>query len=101
MQSNCPEPSLSKSFYNSDLKNTLMVRPESVKLIEDGEEADFITQGKVLGKYMLGSRIQYEIEQDDKNILIVETANTDKGIPGENVKLGFSVEQAHLITEAA
>jgi spermidine/putrescine transport system ATP-binding protein len=82
--------------------NTLMVRPESVSLLQSTETADFVTQGKVLAKYMLGSRVQYEIEQDDKNVLIVETANfTADSTPGATVRLGFSKSQSHLISEAA
>ena len=82
--------------------NTLMVRPESISLLQNTEPADFVTQGKILGKYMLGSRIQYEIEQDDKNVLIVETANyTGDSMPGATVRLGFSKSQSHLISEAA
>lgn len=85
-----------------DTRNTLMVRPESVSLLGLEEEADFTTQGTVLGKYMLGSRTQYEIEQDDKTVLIVETSNySAEGIPGKTVRLGFSMAQSHLITEAA
>jgi spermidine/putrescine transport system ATP-binding protein len=93
---------LSTLTIDPDARNTLMVRPESVSLLGMEEQADFTTQGKVLGKYMLGSRTQYEIEQDDKTVLIVETSNySAKGIPGETVRLGFSMAQSHLITEAA
>lgn len=85
-----------------DSRNSLMVRPESVSLLNGDEKADFMTQGKILGKYMLGSRTQYEIEQDDENVLIVETSNLNgSGKPGSPVRLGFSRTESHLITEEA
>ena len=83
-------------------KNTLMVRPESIRLLNDKEDMDFTTTGTILGRYLLGSRTQYEIELFDKRIVVVEASNNGiAGAQGESIKLGFNLEQAHLIEEDA
>ncbi|WP_155310863.1 ABC transporter ATP-binding protein [Desulfosarcina ovata] len=84
-----------------DKKNTLMVRPESIRILSENDLADFITRGRVAGQYLLGSRTQYEVEQEGGRALVVEAANHTPGASaGEVIRLGFDLKQAHLIQEA-
>ncbi|VTR70284.1 Spermidine/putrescine import ATP-binding protein PotA [Desulfosarcina cetonica] len=84
-----------------DKKNTLMVRPEAVRLLAGDETADFVTRGEVTGHYLLGSRTQLEITQPDGKLIVVETANHGQdGHVGAAVRLGFDGAMAHLISEA-
>lgn len=82
---------------------TLMVRPEFVRFLQAGETADFIIAGVLHAEYALGSRIQYEVEDSNGNILTVEKLREDRfaGAPGDKVILGFDAEVAHLINEGA
>jgi spermidine/putrescine transport system ATP-binding protein len=97
----CSDRLLAGMEVDRDKKNVLMVRPEAVRLIAADEWADFVTEGTVLGRYLLGSRTQYEIEHSDGSLIVVETANDILGLPGERVRLGFDQAQTHLIREEA
>lgn len=96
---------ISKSFeenikIDAGKKNLLMVRPESINLLGEDEPADFTAVGKVMARFLLGSRIQYEIELPDEKMVIVEAAgNGLQKSQGDQVRLGFSWQQAHLIEE--
>ncbi len=82
---------------------TLMVRPEFVRFLPAGETADFIVAGVLHAEYALGSRIQYEVEAENGQMLTVEKLREDRfsGKPGDKVMLGFDADAAHLIHEAA
>ncbi|MCQ0989778.1 ABC transporter ATP-binding protein [Jiella marina] len=77
----------------------LMVRPEKVRVLEEGERADFTTAGTVHAGYLLGSRRQYEIERGDQKPLIIEIVQ-DGSPPladGARVRLGFDAGDTHLV----
>lgn len=79
---------------------TLMVRPENVKFLQAGEEADVSLQGVVVADFNLGSRIQYEVQTENKK-LIVETLR-DQQFQGElndTVALGWMADHCHMIRE--
>ena len=84
-------------------RGTLMVRPEFVRFFTPGETADFIVRGTLRDEFALGSRIQYEVAAGDGAVLTVEKLREDRyeGGPGDEVVLGFDVENAHLIHERA
>lgn len=85
---------------SSDRKHLLMVRPESITLLDESETADFTASGKVTGRFLLGSRIQYEIELVDGKEVVVESANSKGGASkGELVKVGFDRQNSHIIEE--
>lgn len=80
--------------------NTLMVRPESIRLLAADHQAELISEGLVVGKYLLGSRTQYEVKLGDGRMVIVEAPN--HGVVGEKgkmIRLGFDLEHSHLISE--
>ena len=84
-------------------RGTLMVRPEFVRFFQPGETADFIVRGTMRDEFALGSRIQYEVEADNGAVLTVEKLREDRfsGAPGDQVLLGWDIENAHLIHEQA
>ena len=83
-------------------RGTLMVRPEFVRFFAPGETADFIVRGKLRDEFALGSRIQYEVEAESGAVLTVEKLREDRfsGAAGDEVVLGWDVENAHLIRES-
>jgi spermidine/putrescine transport system ATP-binding protein len=81
---------------------TLMVRPESVRFLSPGQTADLIVRGILRADYALGSRIQYRVESAGGSELTVEKLREDRftGGIGDEVMLGFDIENAHLIRES-
>jgi spermidine/putrescine transport system ATP-binding protein len=81
-------------------KNVVMVRPESIHLLTENENTDFMTSGTITARFLLGSRIQYEISLNDGKEIIVEATNDSPDAKqGDIVKLGFKRERCHLIEE--
>lgn len=80
-------------------QGTLMVRPESVRFLNPGETADLIVRGILRTDYALGSRIQYKVESAGGGELAVEKLREDRfrGQIGDQVVLGFDLENAHMI----
>lgn len=97
--------SIAESFapdfvLSSDKKHLLMVRPESIQLLADSETTDFVTTGTINNRFLLGSRVQYEVSLADGKEVVVEATNGSAGaVKGDVVKLGFSKEHCHIIEE--
>ena len=49
----------------------LVVRPESLRIIERREDAENVLTGKLYNEYALGSRIQYQVRVGEQ-VFIVE-----------------------------
>ncbi|MCZ4351672.1 ABC transporter ATP-binding protein [Roseovarius aestuarii] len=81
---------------------TLMIRPEYVQFLDEGQAADFEISGRLNGIYALGSRIHYEIKTEGGQILTVEKLREDRhdGSEGDTVRLGWNADCAHVIEEA-
>jgi len=79
----------------------LMVRPEYVRFVNDGESYDFNLSGQIHGEYALGSRIQYEIETT-AGIITVEKLREDRlnASNGDAVTVGFNSNCTHFICDA-
>jgi len=79
----------------------LMVRPEFVRFLRPGETTDFIVRGILRAEYDMGSRAQYKVEAADGSELAVEKLREDRfdGGAGDEVVLGWDVENAHMIRE--
>lgn len=80
---------------------TLMIRPEYVRFLDAGSEADIAVEGTLQGIYALGSRIHYEIKTAQGQVLTVEKLREDRytGNEGDHVRLGWSADSAHVIAE--
>jgi spermidine/putrescine transport system ATP-binding protein len=82
-------------------KGVLMVRPEYLQFAAEGEEFEYSITGKVLTEYALGSRIQYEVEGSDGQIITVEKLREERLSNAERntVTLGFDTLHTHIIGE--
>lgn len=80
----------------------LMVRPEFLRFLAPGEGADITLEGRVLADYALGSRIQYEVELPSGMHVTVERLRESayRGGIGDMARLGFDLEQVHMIRGA-
>ncbi len=84
-------------------KATLMVRPEFMHFLDNRHVSDFHLSGVIRAEYLLGSRIHYEVERRDGSMVIVEKLREDRfaGKPGDEVLLGWDVENCHIIADEA
>lgn len=79
----------------------LMVRPEYVRFGKAGESFDYAITGRLLEEYALGSRIQYEVETPNGQVITVEKLREDRATAaiGSDVTLGFDAANTHVIVE--
>ena len=78
----------------------LMVRPEKVEFLESDESADFELDGSITGEYMLGSRTQYEVSTTSgKKVSVEHSSYKSTKLNTGAVRLGFSLDNCHMITE--
>lgn len=82
-------------------RGLLMVRPEYVRFVDDGDSYDFTLSGVLHGEYALGSRIQYEIETPS-GMVTVEKLREDRRTvtEGQELTVGFDLKNTHFIDEA-
>jgi spermidine/putrescine transport system ATP-binding protein len=82
-------------------KGLLMVRPEYVRFGSDSDSFDYAISGELLAEYALGSRIQYQVQTTDGQVITVEKLREDRATAkiGSNVMLGFDAANTHLIVE--
>ena len=92
---------LSQERLSAGQEGLLMVRPEYVRFVRDGEACDYRVSGVLHDEYALGSRIQYQVEADDGRTLTVEKLREERldRAPGQAVTLGFDAGNTHLIGE--
>jgi spermidine/putrescine transport system ATP-binding protein len=74
----------------------LIVRPERIQILNEGEAADTEINGTVQNQYVLGSRVQYEVKVK-KRSLLVETMIGEAWSVGQCVRLGWNSDQAFLL----
>lgn len=81
----------------------LMVRPEFIRFLADGESADCVVRGIVVNEFALGSRIQYELRSETGRTLTIEKLREDRfaGSPGDPIAIGWPLSCVHLIREPA
>jgi len=78
---------------------TVMIRPENMAFVVNGETPDMTAHGRVMSEFNLGSRFQYEFETDGGRRLTVETQRDARfsGRMGETVTLGWAFDHCHVI----
>ncbi|MEM8625462.1 MAG: ABC transporter ATP-binding protein [Pseudomonadota bacterium] len=80
---------------------TMVVRPETLRFLVEGDEADAMVDGRLHAEYALGSRHQYEIDLDDGTRMTAEVLREDRidvGLGGA-VRLGWDLDRCHLIED--
>ena len=73
----------------------VVIRPEYLRFLGPGEEADNALEGKVYNEYSLGSRIQYQVRVGEK-VMLVELSRS-KALPPEasrDVRVGWDMADA-------
>ena len=80
-------------------KGAAMVRPELVRFLASGQDADFTLTGHLVDEYALGSRIQYAIKAAGGMTVTVERPFESRinARPGDAVHLGWDRGSVHLI----
>ncbi|MDQ0503710.1 ABC transporter ATP-binding protein [Xanthobacter agilis] len=73
----------------------VVIRPEYMRFLKDGEAADNMLEGVVYNEYSLGSRIQYQVRVGEKVMLVeLSRANALPAAANRNVRLGWDVADA-------
>jgi spermidine/putrescine transport system ATP-binding protein len=84
---------------------TVTVRPEMIKLVEEGAEAGSLVRGRVVENVYLGSMTQLIVEIQTGERLIVHQLNDESGrepiAPGAPVLLGWQTEHSFVIEGGA
>lgn len=101
IHTNGTDPQLDATLAKGE-RGILMVRPEFVRFLRPGETSDFIVRGILRADYDMGSRTQYKVEAADGSELAVEKLREDRfdGGAGDEVVLGWDVENVHMIRES-
>lgn len=74
----------------------LLVRPESLRFLTNGQTADNMIAGEVLNEFSLGSRMQYHVEVAGGLVLTVERLREQRVALGP-VKLGWDTRDSMLL----
>jgi spermidine/putrescine transport system ATP-binding protein len=98
MRLTCPDAGAGESV-------TVTVRPEMIKLAEEGSDHGSLVRGKVVENVYLGSMTQLIVEIQTGERLIVHQLNDESGrepiAPGAPVLLGWATEHSFVIEGGA
>jgi len=77
----------------------LVVRPESVRFLRNGEQADNQLRGRLYNEYALGSRIQYQVRVGE-HVFVVERLRQQayQGQRDDEVTIGWDARDGVLVT---
>lgn len=76
----------------------IVVRPEFMRLLDDGETADNCLEGIVYNEYSLGSRLQYQVHVGTKVMLVeVPRGRLANAARDARVRLGFDARDAIVV----
>lgn len=78
------------------VERKLLVRPESIVFLRDGESADNQLQVKVLNEFLLGSRKQYHVESLAGFKITIECPS-NIAIPGPTATIGWELKNSQLL----
>ena len=78
----------------------LVVRPEFLRRLEEGDRADVRFKATITNDYMLGSRTQYHLEVGQAVFVAEVAAGNSAGLsPGQRADWGFDFADAALLSE--
>ncbi|MDO8933576.1 MAG: ABC transporter ATP-binding protein [Rhodocyclaceae bacterium] len=81
-------------------KAFVVVRPEFMRFLGDGESADNRVEGIVYNEYALGSRIQYQVRVGDK-VMVLELSRARTLPPGADRHVAIGWDAADAFTLAS
>ena len=78
----------------------LVVRPEFLRRLEEGDRADVRFKATIANDYMLGSRTQYHLEAGEAVLVAEIAAGNSAGLsPGQRADWGFDLADSALLSE--
>ncbi len=78
----------------------LVIRPESMRFLDDPAQADNHVKGSLFNEYAMGSRVQYHVRAGS-HMLVVEKLR-EQAYPGQindNVMIGWDVKDSVLVND--
>ena len=76
----------------------IVVRPEFMRFVAEGESADNMLEGLVYNEYSLGSRMQYQVRCGDKVILVeASRAKAPRSSIDRTVRVGWDAADAIVV----
>lgn len=76
----------------------VVVRPEFMRIVADGETADNVLPGTLYNEYALGSRIQYQVRVADRTMTVeLSRANAWRGGLDQPVRIGWNAADAIVV----
>jgi len=88
------------SAPGGDGEGTLMVRPEFVRFLDEGEQCDFCVDGTLRAEFALGSRTQYAVDVPGGEVTVEKLRESRPSLrSGDSVRLGWDLEHSHLMAE--
>ena len=98
-------PSLGQAFSGPAeppgfAKGHLMIRPESLRFLGNGEAAENRLEGTLYNEYALGSRIQYQVRVGDQ-VFLIEKLRDERyqGRLDDRVTIGWDARDSVLVHE--
>ncbi|MDP6590834.1 MAG: ABC transporter ATP-binding protein [Alphaproteobacteria bacterium] len=78
----------------------LVIRPESMRFLDDPAEADNHVKGSLFNEYAMGSRVQYHVRAGTQ-MLVVEKLREQayKGQINDDVMIGWDVKDSVLVSD--
>jgi spermidine/putrescine transport system ATP-binding protein len=77
----------------------LVVRPERLRLLAPGEDAEVSFTATILNDYVLGSRTQFHARAGAKVLMLETMADEKPPRPGESRRVGFDLADASFVRE--
>jgi iron(III) transport system ATP-binding protein len=86
------------SFAKTAQRMLLVVRPEKVKLLTDGETNDPFIEGKISKKVYVGQHIEYTIKLDSGvEIFVIALGQKGTFEVGDSVRVGLKMDALHAV----
>jgi len=78
----------------------LVIRPESLRFVKEGSEAENVITGRLYNEYALGSRVQYQIRCGEQ-VFLVEKLRQQAygGRLDDEVNIGWDAKDSILVTD--
>ncbi|MGN0915461.1 MAG: ABC transporter ATP-binding protein [Succinivibrio sp.] len=100
MSPDLPKRAIKVKPNGKDLEGYIIVRPEALRLIKDGDSADNVVECKILNQFSLGSRSQFQLSFGKKEITLELPRSEVQAVGNsEVINIGWDAEDAIFVTE--
>lgn len=88
-----------KSFTKAASQMLVVVRPEKVELLPEGNSQEPSINGKIVKKIYVGQHIEYKIKLDSgPEIFVISTGSKAPLQIGDSVRVGLNVDSLHAVS---